>query len=54
MSIFIGQLACGGQAGPGVRLVPWLEPGIVALYSAALYSAALLAGGCWQLVYRDA
>jgi ABC-2 type transport system permease protein len=34
---------------PGFGWSPWLELGIV-----ALYSAALLAAGCWQLTRRDA
>jgi len=44
-----GQFAPGGQAGPGVHLVPLAGAGIVAVYPAA----PLPAGG-WPLARRDA
>jgi ABC-2 type transport system permease protein len=50
MPIYIsGNSLAAVKPVPGFTWSPWLELGIV-----ALYSAVLLAVGCWQLVHRDA
>jgi hypothetical protein len=46
--LIVGNSLAAVRPVPGFTWSPWLEPGIV-----ALYPAALLAAGRWQPVRRD-